>query len=205
MFAMEQLERDVEWLISKIAALKDTHYFIFDCPGQIELYTHHKSFQSISEILMKRFDFRFSAVHLVDSYYCSDPAMFISVVLTALSAMLRIALPHVNVLSKVDLIERMGKLDFNLQYYTEVMDMGFLVERLQVGFLMQQVNFRRVPFFLEPSQLLVSQVPRNCVNVHQSVKQSFFNFLACKRDFSFESYNLDFFLQRKRFELIEGR
>ena len=30
------------------------------------------------------------------------------------------ALPHVNLLSKVDLVEKFGKLQFGLDYYTEV-------------------------------------------------------------------------------------
>ena len=50
-----------------------------------------------------------AAVHLVDSHYCSDPAKFISVLLTSLSTMLQVELPHINVLSKVDLIEQYRK------------------------------------------------------------------------------------------------
>lgn len=44
-------------------------------------------------------------------------------------------LPHVNVLSKIDMIEQFGKTDFNLEYYTDVLDLDFLLDRLnQVGF-----------------------------------------------------------------------
>ena len=50
------------------------------------------------------------AVHLVDSHYCSDPAKFVSVLLTSLSTMVQVELPHVNILSKVDLIQQYGKL-----------------------------------------------------------------------------------------------
>ena len=74
----------------------------------------------------------------MDSHYCSDPAKFISVCLTSLTTMLQvlvdpllfdliiriliaqIALPHVNLLSKVDLVEKFGRLQFGLDYYTEV-------------------------------------------------------------------------------------
>lgn len=49
-------------------------------------------------------------MHLVDAYYCTDPSKFISAALLSLSTMLRLALPHVNVLSKMDLIEAYGKL-----------------------------------------------------------------------------------------------
>lgn len=51
-----------------------------------------------------------TAVHLVDSHYCTDPAKFISVLCTSLATMLHVELPHVNLLSKMDLIEHYGKL-----------------------------------------------------------------------------------------------
>ena len=42
--------------------------------------------------------------------------------------MMKIALPHVNVLSKADLIEKYGALDFGIDFYTEVMDLQYLGE-----------------------------------------------------------------------------
>lgn len=50
------------------------------------------------------------SVHLVDAFHSTDPGNFLSAVMVSLSCMLRLELPHVNVLSKVDLIERFGKL-----------------------------------------------------------------------------------------------
>lgn len=45
------------------------------------------------------------------------------------SAMLHLALPHVNVLSKIDLVEKYGeKLKFKLNYYTEVLDLAYLID-----------------------------------------------------------------------------
>lgn len=44
-------------------------------------------------------------MHLVDSQYCSDAGKFLSVVLTSLSTMVMLETPHVNVLSKIDLIK----------------------------------------------------------------------------------------------------
>lgn len=54
-------------------------------------------------------------MHLVDSHYCADPAKFISVLCTSLSTMLQVELPHVNVLSKMDLIEQYDKLGKELE------------------------------------------------------------------------------------------
>lgn len=86
-YCMEYLEKNVEWLVSRIKELKD-HYVIIDCPGQVELYTHHKSVHNIVERLLKE-NVRLAAVHLVDSHYCSDPAKFIAVLLTSLTTMLQ--------------------------------------------------------------------------------------------------------------------
>jgi len=51
-----------------------------------------------------------AAVHLVDAHLCSDPGKYISALLLSLSTMLHMELPHINVLSKIDLIESYGKL-----------------------------------------------------------------------------------------------
>lgn len=51
-----------------------------------------------------------TAVNLIDSHYCSDPGKFISAALLSLTTMLQLELPHVNVLSKIDLIEDEGKI-----------------------------------------------------------------------------------------------
>lgn len=65
-------------------------------------------------------NYRLAAVHLVDAHLCSDPAKYISALLLSLSTMLHLELPHVNLLSKIDLIQQYGKLHFKLDFYTEV-------------------------------------------------------------------------------------
>ncbi|MBN3285027.1 GPN2 GTPase, partial [Polyodon spathula] len=127
-YCMEYLEANFDWLEKKLEPFKGC-YFLFDCPGQVELYTHQNSVKNIFAQLTK-WNFRLTAVHLVDSHYCADPAKFISVLCTSLSTMLHVELPHVNVLSKMDLMEEFGKLAFNLDYYTEVLDLSYLLEHL---------------------------------------------------------------------------
>ncbi|MGH0191464.1 UNVERIFIED_CONTAM: hypothetical protein FKN15_064612 [Acipenser sinensis] len=127
-YCMEYLEANFDWLEKKLQQFKGC-YFLFDCPGQVELYTHQNSVKNIFAQLTK-WNFRLTAVHLVDSHYCADPAKFISVLCTSLSTMLHVELPHVNVLSKMDLMEQFGKLAFNLDYYTEVLDLSYLLEHL---------------------------------------------------------------------------
>ena len=67
---------------------------------------------------------------MVDAHYCSDPSKYVAVCLTALNAMLRTELPHINILSKADLIEKYGKLDFNVDFYTEVLNLKYLVKKM---------------------------------------------------------------------------
>ena len=70
--------------------------------------------KTVATRLGKELNLRLSAVHLVDAHYCSDASKFISVCMTSLNAMLQMEMPHVNVLSKVDTIEKYGKLNFNI-------------------------------------------------------------------------------------------
>ncbi|XP_059161675.1 GPN-loop GTPase 2-like isoform X1 [Physella acuta] len=128
-YCLEYLEKNVSWLKEKLEIIKDK-YLLFDFPGQVELYTHHNSVKNLLEQLTS-WDFRLTAVHLVDSHYCSDPGKFVAVLLTSLNTMLQLSLPHVNVLSKVDLIEKHGKLAFNPDYYTDVLDLHYLLDHLQ--------------------------------------------------------------------------
>ncbi|XP_015772111.1 PREDICTED: GPN-loop GTPase 2-like [Acropora digitifera] len=128
-YCMEYLEKNIDWFEAKLKELSG-YYFLFDCPGQVELYTHHRSVRNVVRQLEKR-DFRLTAVHLVDAHHCSDPTKFISVLLTSLSTMIHIELPHVNVLSKIDLVEQYGKLAFNLDFYTDVLDLNYLLEHIK--------------------------------------------------------------------------
>lgn len=131
-YCMEFLEANLDWLIDnleKITKNIDRPYLLFDLPGQVELYTHHNSVKNIIQKLLN-LDYRLCCVNLIDSYYLSDSSKFISVLLLSLSTMLQIELPHVNIFSKMDLIKQYGKLAFNLDYYTDVLDLNFLIDTL---------------------------------------------------------------------------
>ncbi|XP_016363382.1 GPN-loop GTPase 2-like [Sinocyclocheilus anshuiensis] len=159
-YSMEYLEANLDWLESKLKHHHDC-YFLFDCPGQVELYTHHNSVKNIFAQLSK-WNFRLTAVHLVDSHYCADPAKFISVLCTSLSTMLHVELPHVNVLSKMDLIEQYGKLAFSLDFYTEVLDLTYLVEHLSLDPFFKKFHHLNVKLAeVIQDYSLVSFVPLN--------------------------------------------
>jgi GTPase SAR1 family protein len=129
MFCIELLAKNLAWLDERLAPLAG-RYVIFDCPGQVELYTHHAAMRTVVEHLERKLHFRLCTVHLVDSYMCSDVGSFVSALLVSMSAMMRMETPHINVLSKIDLAEAMGRLAFRLEYYTEVLDLSYLLDRL---------------------------------------------------------------------------
>ncbi|MCL7027815.1 hypothetical protein MKW94_022986, partial [Papaver nudicaule] len=129
-YCMDYLEKNVDWLESKLAPLIKDHYLLFDFPGQVELFFLHSNAKNVIEKLIKKLDLRLTAIHLVDAHLCSDPGKYVSALLLSLSTMLHLALPHINVLSKIDLIESYGKLAFNLDFYTDVEDLSYLQNHL---------------------------------------------------------------------------
>lgn len=58
-YCMEYLEKNVGWLHGRLQGCKG-RYFLFDCPGQVELYTHHQSVRNITAQLQK-WNFKVSA------------------------------------------------------------------------------------------------------------------------------------------------
>lgn len=130
MFAMEEVEESMDQFIEKVKELGENEYLLFDCPGQVELFTHHSALQHIFKQLEKE-DYRLCVVNLIDSYYITSPSQYISVVLLALRSMLQLDLPHINVLSKIDLLKNYGELPFNLDFYTEVQDLSFLFPHIE--------------------------------------------------------------------------
>lgn len=111
---------------------REDMYVVFDTPGQVELSTNHDSLKRIVAALQKRLGFRLAAVHLMDASHILDASRYVAVLLLALRTMLQLELPHVNVLSKVDLLGQAGEdLPFNLDYYTEVQDLSYLLPLLE--------------------------------------------------------------------------
>ena len=51
-YCMEYLEKNLEWLKNQLDKFKN-QYFLFDCPGQVELFTHHCSVRNIAHKLEK--------------------------------------------------------------------------------------------------------------------------------------------------------
>ncbi|KFK31225.1 hypothetical protein AALP_AA6G084600 [Arabis alpina] len=130
LYCMEYLEKNIDWLESKLKPLIKDHYILFDFPGQVELFFNHESTKTILTKLTKSFNLRLTAVQLIDSLLCTDPGNYVSALFLSLSTMIHMELPQVNVLSKIDLIGSYGKLAFNLDFYTDVQDLSYLENHL---------------------------------------------------------------------------
>ncbi|KAJ9476665.1 GPN-loop GTPase 2 [Pseudozyma hubeiensis] len=130
LYCIEYLEKNIDWLIQELKRVMEEQrqgktgqlagqgdseapmgpisagfeYLIFDLPGQVELSTNHPALRRILEALDKQLGLRFVAVHLTDATHITDASRYVSLLLLSLRAMLTLELPHVNVLSKVDLL-----------------------------------------------------------------------------------------------------
>ncbi len=71
------------------------------------------------------------------------PSLYISTLLLSLRAMLQMDLPHLNVLTKIDKLASYAPLPFDLDYYTEVQDLSYLLPHLaQENLVMQHPKFQ---------------------------------------------------------------
>ena len=58
---------------------------------------------------LQQWNFRLCGIFLLDSQFLIDASKYFSGVLVALSTMVALELPHINVLSKMDLLDKTAK------------------------------------------------------------------------------------------------
>jgi len=103
-FCMEFLVDNLHWLDEQLGDADDD-YLVFDCPGQIELYSHLTVMRDIVRHL-EACDFRVCAVFLLDARYLCDVGQLISGAMAAMAAMVSLEVSHINLMTKVDLLSR---------------------------------------------------------------------------------------------------
>ena len=117
LYCMEYIEHHlgevIQLLKERLGIPKDGNiqqsraYLLFDLPGQIELTAHSNVVTRIAQRLIRELDLRLVCVQLVDGAVClTDVSKFIGAALVCTSSMMRLELPCVNVLSKMDLLQR---------------------------------------------------------------------------------------------------
>ncbi|CXJ05248.1 nucleolar preribosomal associated cytoplasmic ATPase, putative [Plasmodium berghei] len=100
----------------------DDNYFIIDTPGQIELYTHTDYFKKILDIFTYQ-NIKLIVVFLIDISFISSNTKLLSAYLTSLSTMINFELPHINILTKCDLLvsknyyEEFKKFKYNNNFF----------------------------------------------------------------------------------------
>ncbi|RDA85622.1 hypothetical protein CP532_3529 [Ophiocordyceps camponoti-leonardi (nom. inval.)] len=106
-YCFEFLLENLDWLTDALDSLTEEYLIIFDMPGQIELYTHIPVLPTLIRFLSQpgALDIRTAAVYLLEATFVVDRAKFFSGTLSAMSAMLMLEVPHINILSKMDLVK----------------------------------------------------------------------------------------------------
>lgn len=133
-FCIEYLIKNADWLKEQLCGGSDADenegepdddYLLFDMPGQIELYTHLAAGKQLVSLLQS-WNFQLCSVFLVDSQFMVDGSKFLGGTMAALSVMTNIELPHINILSKMDLLSKSKRKQ--LDQYLEPDPMALLNE-----------------------------------------------------------------------------
>lgn len=105
-YCFEFLMENLDFLTDPLEEVTDEYLIVFDMPGQIELYTHVPILPDLVKQLMRgSLNINMCAAYLLESTFVIDRAKFFAGTLSAMSAMLMLEMPHVNILSKMDLIK----------------------------------------------------------------------------------------------------
>jgi len=102
-YCFEYLLENTDWLEDALGEFEDD-FLVIDCPGQIELYTHFPIMSRFVEVLQK-LNFRLCTTYLLETQFMEDRSKFFSGVMSAMSCMINLELPHINLLSKMDLVK----------------------------------------------------------------------------------------------------
>ena len=103
-YCFEFLLQNLDFLADSLDQLSEEYLVIFDMPGQIELYTHIPLIPSLVQFLSRQGPLNISlcAAYLLESSFVIDRAKFFAGTLSAMSAMVMLEMPHINILSKMD-------------------------------------------------------------------------------------------------------
>jgi GTPase SAR1 family protein len=126
-YCMEQVVIDFEWFDSQIGE-HEYDYLIIDFPGQIELFSHLDVLPRIIKMLKEKGYF-LTAVFLIDSQFMLDPSKFLSGGLVALSAMTMLEIPHLNLISKCDLLSNDQKERIELFTEMDTLSIGSSIKK----------------------------------------------------------------------------
>ena len=104
---LRHLLQNLDFLTNALEPLSEEYLIVLDLPGQIELYTHIPVVPTLVKHLTRFGSLNVSlcAAYLLESTFVIDRAKFFAGTLSAMSAMIMLEIPHVNILSKMDLVK----------------------------------------------------------------------------------------------------
>lgn len=106
LYCMETLSANVDEVVNSLKPVnKKASYYLIDFPGQVELYTHSDCIMNFLKDFQEKLNLRLATVNFVDCVLASTKQGYLGQSLMSLSTMLRLCTPHVNVLSKYDLVQ----------------------------------------------------------------------------------------------------
>jgi hypothetical protein len=125
-YCMQFLEENIGWLVQKIIE-KKCRYFLIDMPGQVELYTNHQSLRNIIKKLHELVGLQCCLTHLVDCSYLMDAHKYLSAVTLSMSAKIGFEdAPMINIITKIDLLKKLGRPQMNLIDLENISGIGYL-------------------------------------------------------------------------------
>lgn len=106
-YCFEFLLENLDFLTEALDPLTEEYMIIIDMPGQIELYTHIPILPALVKHLTRTgsLDINLCAAYLLEATFVVDKAKFFAGTLSAMSAMIMLEVPHINILSKMDLVK----------------------------------------------------------------------------------------------------
>jgi GTPase SAR1 family protein len=129
LYCMEYLTQHIDWLEEQFDSFGDNVYYLFDCPGQLELYSHYDVMKRITNYLKKN-GFSICSVFCIDCTFLQEQSKFISGNVLSLATMIQMELPHLTVMTKCDLISDSP-----------------LLEQIEEGLMVDDIVKELTPFF----------------------------------------------------------
>ena len=105
-YCFEFLLGNLDFLTQPLESVTEEYLIIFDMPGQIELYTHVPILPTLfNQLTRGTLYMNLCAAYLLEATFIVDYTKFFAGTLSALSAMLMLEVPHINIISKMDVVK----------------------------------------------------------------------------------------------------
>lgn len=170
-YCMEYLAKNLSWLTTQFEKNGDEVYYLFDCPGQLELYSHYNIMKVIMNFL-KKSGFSICSIFCLDSTFLQEQSKFVSGNVLSLATMVQMELPHLTILTKCDLISESHK--EILEKIDEGIEPKGLIDELNpfMGKKMSKLNAELISFIDNYS--LIDLHPMN-INDEDSINAVLYN------------------------------